>query len=209
MKTRIFNLVILDESGSMQSIKREAISGVNETIQTIRSAQNKYEDQEHLFTMVSFNSDAVKVIFDSVNIGQVLELKPEQYNPNCATPLYDAMGIALNKLRKQVEMEDKVLVTVITDGEENSSKEYSGKAIKALVDELKALGWVFTYIGANQDVESVAASISITNVMNFQTTSEGTHAMFAQERKSRSRWFDKISEGCQNLADDFFEDEKK
>ena len=42
MKTRIFNLVIIDESGSMQSIKKEAVNSVNETIQTIRSAQKKY-----------------------------------------------------------------------------------------------------------------------------------------------------------------------
>ena len=47
MKTRIFNLIIIDESGSMQSIKKATIDNVNETIQTIRSAQKKHEEQEH------------------------------------------------------------------------------------------------------------------------------------------------------------------
>ena len=57
MKTRIFNLIILDESGSMMSIKKEAIDSVNETLQTIRAAQKKHEDQEHYVTLVTFNND--------------------------------------------------------------------------------------------------------------------------------------------------------
>lgn len=78
MKTRIFNLIILDESGSMQSIKREAISGVNETIQTIRAAQKKYEDQEHILIIVSFNSDTISTICESAKIENVSDLKKEQ-----------------------------------------------------------------------------------------------------------------------------------
>ena len=57
MKTRIFNLIIIDESGSMQSIKKEAIDSVNETFQTIRSAQKKHEDQEHYVSLVTFNAE--------------------------------------------------------------------------------------------------------------------------------------------------------
>ena len=68
----------------------------------------------------------------------------ETYQPDCCTALYDAMGISLGALRKKVAEDDKVLVTVVTDGYENASKEYSGKAIKVLVDELKVKGWVFS-----------------------------------------------------------------
>ena len=87
------------------------------------------------------------------------------------------MGMSLNALRPKVAEEDRVLVTIVTDGYENASREYNGKAIKVLVDELKDKGWVFAYIGANQDVEKVAATISITNTMTFQTTSHGTKRM--------------------------------
>jgi uncharacterized protein YegL len=59
MKKRIFNLIIIDESGSMMSIKKEAIDSVNETIQTIRAAQDEHADQEHFVTLVTFN-DKVK-----------------------------------------------------------------------------------------------------------------------------------------------------
>jgi len=188
MKTRIFNLIIIDESGSMQSIKKAAIDSVNEAIQTIRSAQKKHEDQEHFVSLVTFNDD-VKTVYECVPVDEVKELTSETYQPDCCTALYDAMGISLNALRKKVAEDDKVLVTVVTDGYENASKEYSGKAIKALVDELKAKGWVFAYIGANQDVEAVAATISITNTLRFNATSAGVHGMAGIVTRCRERLY--------------------
>ena len=201
MKTRIFNLIIIDESGSMQSIKKAAIDSVNETIQSIRAAAEKYSDQEHMVSLVTFH-DAVKTICDCVPVIEVEELTAETYKPKCSTALYDAMGMSLNSLRPKVAETDKVLVTVVTDGYENASKEYSGKAIKALVDELKVDGWVFAYIGANQDVEAVAATISITNVLNFEATNIGTACMSERVVKGRARWFDKIAQGISSAVED-------
>lgn len=211
MKTRIFNLIILDESGSMQSIKPAAINGMNETVQSIRAAQKKHEDQEHVVTLVSFNSSTIKTIYDCVPSAEVKELTDNDYIPDCCTPLYDAMGHAINALRPKVGSEDKVLVTVITDGEENSSTEYSGKAIKALVEELKGKGWVFAYIGANQDVEKVAATISVTNVLNFTASNIGTGVMMHRLAKARSAMFDRIADGdfCAETENtEFFSEEK-
>ena len=201
MKTRIFNLIIIDESGSMQSIKKAAIDSVNETIQTIRSAQKKHEDQEHYVSLITFNDD-VKTVYECVPVDEVKELSSETYQPNGWTALYDAMGISLNALLPKVAENDKVLVTVVTDGEENASKEYSGKAIKALVDELKAKGWVFAYMGANQDVEAVAATISITNVMHFEASDCGMKKLSGTLGKSRSRWFSKIAQGMSSAVED-------
>ena len=160
----------------MQSIKTAAIDSVNETIQTIRSTQKKHEEQEHYVSLVTFNDD-VKTVYECVPVDEVVELTAETYQPDCCTALYDAMGISVNALRKKVAEDDKVLVTVVTDGYENASRKYNGKAIKSFVDELKAKGWVFAYIGANQDVEAVAATISIANVMKFESTPLGTIAM--------------------------------
>ena len=105
---------------------------------------------------------------------------------------------------------DNVLVTIVTDGYENASREYNGSAVKALVDELKAKGWVFAYIGANQDVEKVAASMSITNTMCFDTTHEGTVAMGKKLKKARGRLYACMAteDFCAEVANvDFFDKE--
>ena len=92
MKTRIFNLLILDESGSMSSIEKQAVDSVNETLQSIRSAQKKYEEQEHYVSFVTFNSDGIKLVLDCVEAKSVEDITPAQFNPACCTPLYDAIG---------------------------------------------------------------------------------------------------------------------
>ena len=193
MKTRIFNLIILDESGSMLSIKNEAINNVNESLQTILKAQKENPDQEHYVTFVSFNNRH-KTIWDRIPATEAKTITENDYNPSCSTALYDAMGFSLNKLRPNVADNDKVLVTIVTDGMENASREYNGKAIKILVDELKAKGWVFAYMGANHDVEAAAAHISITNIMKFQATAEGTSMMTNRSNNSRERLYRRMSE---------------
>ena len=210
MKTRIFNLIIIDESGSMQSIKTAAIDSVNETIQTISSAQKKHEEQEHFVSLVTFN-DEVKTVYECVPVNEVNELTANTYQPSCCTALYDAMGMSLNALRKKITEDDKVLVTVVTDGYENASKEYNDKAIKALVDELKTKGWVFAYIGANQDVEAVAATISITNTLRFNATSAGVHGMAGIVSKCRERLYSCMAAldfDAEDANENFFDEEK-
>ena len=210
MKTRIFNLIIIDESGSMCSIKKEAIDSVNETIQTIRSAQKKYDDQEHYITIVTFN-DEVKCVNNCATVDEIKELTPATYNPDCCTALYDAMGVSINKLRPKVAEEDKVLVTIVTDGYENASKEYNSISIKALVEEMKSKGWVFAYIGANQDEKQVAATISITNVINWEATPVGAKEMTSKVNNSRSRLFERIRCCCFDAAEEnmnFFSDKE-
>ena len=197
MKTKVFNLIILDESGSMSCIERQALNGLNETLQTIRRAQDKFPDQEQLVSIVPFESGNIRLLRDKVSIKEVNDLRPDEYNPGACTPLYDAIGFGINSIRKAVTNDDSVLVTIITDGEENSSEEYSGKAIATIIDELKKKGWMFTYIGANQDAVSVAMTINITNAMNFVQDDAGTKAMFEKERRSRERYFEANAMCCE------------
>jgi len=93
---------------------------------------------------------------------------------------------------------------------ENASKEYSGKMIKNLVEELKAGGWVFAYIGANQDVDAVADSMSIQNRMAYVGDIRGTEMAHKKMNKSRLGFFDKISKKMSDakidLQNDFFEE---
>ena len=211
MKTKVFNLVILDESGSMESIKASAISNVNETFQTIRNAQTNHEDQEHFVTFVTFDSEAINTIYDCAPVSTIHEINDNIYRPNACTPLYDAMGFSITNLRSKVSESDKILVTIVTDGLENASKEYNGRAIKKLVEEMKENGWVFVYMGANHDVESFAEHISINNYRRFEATDAGVYACLSAERDARTRYYDRISDAKSSPADinedfDFFKE---
>ena len=192
MKTKIFNLIILDESGSMFCIKKEAIDNVNESLQTILKAQKENPDQEHYVTFVSFNNE-YKTLWNCIPANEAKEITENDYHPNCSTALYDAMGFSLNALRPNVADNDRVLVTIVTDGMENASREYNGPSIRNLVDELKSKGWGFAYIGANHNVEEMAAHISITNTMNFHATSFGTRMMTDRTNKNRERLYRTMS----------------
>ena len=209
-QTKVYNLLVVDESGSMNIIKQQTINGCNETLQTIQSAQEKYPEQSHLVTLVFFNSSDTKTVLDCAPVSLAKLLNESSYNPNCNTPLYDALGESLTRLRYKINQEEDhhVLVTILTDGEENSSREFTGQMIKKMIDELKALGWVFTFIGANIDVEKVAAQISVNNYISLNQTNEGTKAMFAKEKNSRMNYFDKMSKGGskEQLAEKYFEE---
>lgn len=207
-KIKVHNLIILDQSGSMASIYREALTGVNETLSAIRMSVVENPDQDNFVTLVSFNSFHYDVIYSNVPATAVEDITQEQYRPGGTTPLFDAMGRSLTELRFKVNPGDVVLVTIITDGYENSSREYSGAAIKALVEELRKKDWVFTYIGANQDVDKVADSIGIRNRMAFDATPEGTEVMFSKLCCDSKRFRSKVSkrrhDDSIDISDDFF-----
>lgn len=197
---RVHNLIILDESGSMMSIWKEAMTGVNETLGTIRAAKEKYPEQEHLVTLIAFDTPRYDKIFMSTPIDMTHDITEDEYLPRGMTPLYDAMGRALNELKHNVKEGDIVLVTVITDGYENASREYTGPAIKKLIEELKKQDWVFTYIGANQDVEKAAGEIAINNHMAFTADNAGTRVMFDREMNARNNFFKKVHHNSMDIS---------
>lgn len=195
-KTQVFNVIILDRSGSMESIRQAAVEGFNETLAGIKKAQEKFsETQEHFVSLVTFCSCETKHVFDKTPVVEAHSLKMEDYQPCCCTPLYDAMGITFTAMRKHVkEIEDSVVVvTIITDGMENASYEYNGKTIKELVERLRGEGWTFTYMGANQDSVEVAMKLSIRNSRNFAYSHKGTRASMGKDTNTRMNFFTRLS----------------
>jgi hypothetical protein len=190
----VYNLIILDESGSMSVIKKSTISGFNEVVQTIKGIEKQFPEQKHFISLVTFNGLGIKTKLDKHPVSGLSQIDEASYNPDSMTPLYDAIGLSVLKLRMDIAGVENanVLVTILTDGEENDSKEFNVSQVKKIIDEQKALGWTFTFIGANQDVEKVAASISISNTMNFIPSQEGVHEFFMKERESRVRFSKKI-----------------
>ncbi len=208
-KHKVHNLILLDESGSMESIKNTIIQGFNEIVQTVKGIALQYPEQEHLITFVTFNGLGIKTLHFCEPVEKLNLIDEEKYQPDASTPLYDAMGFSFAKLRKELQSktEYNVLVTILTDGEENSSKEFSGAAIKQLVEELTQNDWTFTYIGADHDVEKFAVSISITNTMQFNKNEEDMKEMFVKEKNARAMYSQKIGSN-ENTSMNFYEEEK-
>ena len=194
---KIFNLIILDESGSMERIKSATLSGFNEVVQTIKGASQQFSEQQHTVTLVTFNGLGITTHLENQPADQLTLLTEALFQPNASTPLYDAMGRSLLRLEWLTEKETNytVLVSILTDGEENASKEFTGQQVKAMIDRLKQHNWSFTYMGANHAVQQTAMSLSIEQSITFQTNEAGLKHLFEQERKGRISFYEKRSKG--------------
>ena len=208
-KHQVHNLIILDESGSMESIKKPIIQGFNEIVQTLTGIAKEYPEQDHFISLVTFNGIGHEILHFIDPVEKLELIDGSRYKPGASTPLYDAMGFSFAKLRQVLEntKDYNVLVTIMTDGEENASKEYTGVAIKKLIEELKLTRWTFTYIGADHDVEKFARSISITNTMKFEKNEADMNYMFSKEKLARAKYSEKIRRDEQTNTD--FYDENK
>ena len=205
---RVFNLLVVDESGSMSIIKRHALVGINETLTTIQKMQETHKNLEQRVTLITFDSTHTNVFYDNVRASNANPLKAKDYNPCGATPLYDAIGMGIAKINALTPEDDSVLVTIITDGEENCSEEYSLKMIKNLIEKLKKQNWTFTFIGTDDlDVENIAMDMGIDNHLQFSEDEAGTKKMFARENRARERYNKCRAMDCVMEAGSYFEEE--
>lgn len=192
----IFNLIIVDQSGSMMSIYDMALSSLNETIQTIRNNQKTTPEINQYVSIVTFSGaglDGVKTVRDRVPVTHVSDLTKEDYRPDGCTPLYDAIGKSVTYLQSCITEKDKVLVTIITDGFENTSCEYTATSVRSIIELLRAKGWTFGFIGANQDAVLTAKELGIKNALNFESTKEGTAIMSKKMAASNVLYWSRVS----------------
>ena len=205
---RVHNLIIVDESGSMSVIRKQAFTGMNETLQTVRQMQKKYQNQEQRVTLLTFDTGHTTWHYDNAPAQRTKDLSWKAYNPSGGTPLYDAIGKGISKVNAQIENGDHVLVTIITDGEENSSEEWTLKMIRTMIEKLKKQHWTFTLIGtANLDVEAMARSFAINEHLEFQQDEAGTKGMFARERHSRERYNCCVAKDASMPTGSFFDED--
>jgi hypothetical protein len=198
-KAHIYNLIIVDESGSMSHLREVTLSGINETIGTIRNAQNEFaQTQVHTLTLVTFDTDsnrpAVRTMIDNQPIASVKKFR--DYMPNGCTPLYDAMGQSLTRLHTLIkgDVDASAVVTVLTDGLENASREWNAQSLRKLIEQLKQEGWSFSYMGSAHDVKEVTDLLSIENVVEFSHDQLGAGNTWGRERSSRRAYYQKMSD---------------
>ena len=181
-KTKVFNLIILDKSGSMERLHHAAVKGFNEVTDGIRQSQEEHRaTQEHHVSLVLFSAQDTVVFYDEVPIDSVRQLRIEDYRPYGMTPLYDAVGMALCRMEEHMAKasDAAVVVTIITDGKENASREYTLDSIRRFIDCLSEKGWAFALFGANQDAQQTAQAMGIRNARNFAYDERGVSDTFA------------------------------
>ncbi len=181
-------LLILDRSGSMSSCWDSTIRGLNEQLGTIRHLEEKYPEQRYFVSLVVFDTE-IDTIMENKPISEVKDFNGNEFPPRGGTALHDAIGVGISNLKAQLAKKDTnsnsistALVVVMTDGEENSSKEHNSESIKKVINELEKGGaWTFSYMGANQDAILAASryGISAGNSINYSSTMAGATAASA------------------------------
>lgn len=161
-------IFILDESGSMSSVKGDTIGGFNEFIEAQKRIPGTVK-----FTFVKF-SDYYNVINEGTPIEEVSPLNESTYTPSFSTALLDAVGKAVNSVTARLdktpedEKPEKVLFAILTDGYENASTEYAQKAINEMIKNQRTKeGWEFLFLGADIDAWSGGSAMGINMNINI------------------------------------------
>jgi hypothetical protein len=167
---------ILDRSGSMSSIRDDTIGSFNTFLKDQKELPGKATMSVMLF------DDEYQMLYDGVNLECVEPLTTKTYVPGGTTALYDAIGIALNKAECRFKHGNRVLVAIITDGQENASKEYNKCQIMEFIKKCKnKYEWEFLYLSASPSAFSDSESIGIdrNRTYHFMPTSHGMRGMMA------------------------------
>lgn len=170
-KSRQSTLVnfILDGSGSMDRCYDDAIGSFNTYVENLKADKSNYDFSLNIF------STSFKNVYTALKITDVPVLDKKVYIPSGGTALYDAIGSTVSSIDKKLakkKTKNKVLVVILTDGDENSSREYSKSQIADVIKEHEERGnWTFIYLGANQDAFAVGTALNISagNTMSYDT----------------------------------------
>ena len=183
--------VILDRSGSMESIRDDTIGGFNSFLK-----EQKDQPGTATLTLVQFDSqDPYEVIHRFKPIKDIPELTHGTYVPRASTPLLDALGRGINDLEKSVadlkedERPSRVMVVVLTDGRENSSREFRKHQIETMIKaKTETHAWQFVFLSADLAAIGDAMSVGIhaDSSLLFDKSSKGTAAAWASLSKRTS-----------------------
>lgn len=177
-------IFILDRSGSMMNLTDDTIGGYNAVIE-----QNKTADGTADVTLVLFD-DQYEQVYDHVDIQEVKPLDNKTYFARGMTSLLDAVGRAVSnekayqKSLPKNKRPDKTIVTIITDGQENNSREFTYDSVSKLLKKVqnkKHNPWVVTFLGANLDAAKEAGNLGINmkRAQNYVADHNGTSFTYA------------------------------
>lgn len=171
METKILNIVfVIDESGSMQGSNADVIGGFNSYIDRHRNEPNARVN----VSLYKFN-DQINQVITNKPVKEVDHLTDEDYFPNGFTALYDAVGLAINNTDESIEIlpmaerPTTTMMVIITDGQENASRNYSSVALKSTVaTHEKMLNWQFIFLGADLKNFTDAEQLGMSKQISFR-----------------------------------------
>jgi hypothetical protein len=173
MKTqRTIYHFIVDKSGSMSDCIPATINGYNEQVSMVKNMEAEFPEQDITIGLSTFNNQTEHKYFMQMS-GMALKMNGQNYIPNGGTALYDAIGTSVEKLEEyrtvsSEQIPTTVVVVILTDGYENSSRFYNLSQIKSKIQSLESTGnWTFSFIGATLDAADVAEQMSIKRSNSF------------------------------------------
>jgi len=204
--------VVLDRSGSMRSIRDDVVGGFNEFLDRQRQT-----DGEARVTLVQFDSqDPFEVLIDGADLRQVRDLEAGSYRPRGMTPLYDAVGRMIYRIDGEIArradlrlpVEDQV-VLIVTDGLENASTDFHRDTVFGVVSERRERGWVFVFLGADQDVytEGRKLGVSAANRVSWERSKQGSAKLWKDVAYSTSAYRSKQHARRRSDADRFYNED--
>ena len=215
MKKGLTEIVfILDRSGSMSGLEADTIGGFNSLI-----AKQKKEEGEAYISTVLFDDES-EVIYDRVSLDEIKPMTDEEYYVRGCTALLDAVGNAIkhieniHKYARDEDRPEKTLFVITTDGQENSSREYSYRKVKKMVEkQKKEYGWEFLFLGANIDAAAEAEKFGIARdrAVKYHSDKEGTAVNYRALSRAVSSVrqcedVDELSEALMGWDDEIVED---
>ena len=171
---------IVDRSGSMDALRADAIGGFNAFLRDQQTLPG-----EARFSLVLFDHE-YKRLYDRVPLADARPLDETTYVPRGQTALLDAIGRTLAGLAERIGAEpaaahpDKVIVTILTDGLENASRDWTAPRVASLIGARRAAGWEFVFLAANQDAFAAAERVGIAreDAAGFAATGAGVRQSF-------------------------------
>ena len=186
------NLIIVDASGSMRGKIEEVKGGLRKLFADIKSDVAKNPEISQHTIVVDFSSAGdYKVLVNSNVSGELVDDIAEQYSTRSMTALYDAIGKSFQLVPKD---QDGVFVTVITDGEENDSKEFTSETIQKLIQDAKDKKWALVFMGCDEKSMMTAANLGFSRGASAQVTNDGAglEKSFSMSANSRGIYYNSV-----------------
>lgn len=174
-------------------------------------------DGECALTLTQFDTGGIDIVHENTPLRDIPELNDGTYQPRGGTPLLDALGKTIKstgralKAIPEADRPDKIVFVVITDGEENSSHDYTKTQIKDMIEhQEKVYKWNFVFLGANQDAFAEAGSIGIamSAAANYTPSPDGIRHAYAAMHSNMVSYRNSSGVGGQSAMLDWSDDQR-